>query len=389
MTFRRIEDEPALRRVTAFDGARTSTVPTTRLEEVRRRARAFGDELRGGPKVLYMKTCELVRVPYPTRYGFTACFAQSLTTTPVMHIVNRLVVLQVKTPDGPKIILSSPSDILANAETRFFKRLGGGRLQGLAGHWNDKHGMGRVKAMAQKLVAPITNTVDGWLKELGIAPEEVDYITYDHLHTQDVRNWLGSSGTDARRALFPNAKLLIMRREWEAAQGLVPPQRDWYCPNGVAGLPEERVVLLDSSVMVGEGLALVESPGHTMGNHSLVVHTDRGVIVSSENGVSADSYAPTASRIDAVRKYAQATGAEVILNGNTQESGLEQYISMVMEKELAGANPRDAAFTNVMPSSEFAHHWAFPGLRPTFEWDPVEHGALQRRVGGGARSAAA
>jgi hypothetical protein len=376
-TYRRIEDEPALRRVTAFDGARASTVPTTRLEEVRRRARAFGDELRAGPKVLYMKTCELVRVPYPTRYGFTGCFVQSFATTPVMHIVNRLVVLQVKTPDGPKLVLSSPSDILANAETRFFKRLGGGRLQGLAGHWNDKHGIGRVKALAQKMVAPITNTVDGWLKELGIAPEEVDYITYDHLHTQDLRNWLGSS-VDGRKALFPNAKLLIMRREWDAAQGLVPPQRDWYCPNGVAGLPEDRVVLLDSSVMVGEGLALVESPGHTMGNHSLVVHTDRGVIVSSENGVSADSYAPQASRINAVRSYAKATGAEVILNGNTQESGLEQYISMVMEKEIAGPNQLDAAFTNVLPSSELAHHWAFPGLRPTFQWDAIEHGALVR-----------
>jgi hypothetical protein len=376
-THGRLEEEPGFRRVTAFDGARDSLVPSTRLEEVRRRARRFGDELRAGPQVLYMKTCELVRVPYPTRYAFTGCFVQSFVTTPVIHIVNRLVVLQVKTPDGPKIVLSSPSDILANAETRFFKRLGGGRLKGLAGHWNDKHGIGRVKAMAQKLIAPITNTVDGWLKELGIAPEEVDYITYDHLHTQDVRNWLGSDG---RPGLFPRAKLLVMRREWEAAKGLVPPQRDWYCPQGVAGIAPEKIVLLDGSVMVGEGLALVESPGHTMGNHSLVVATAAGMIVSSENGVAAESYAPAASRIPAVRAYAEATGAEAILNGNTQESGLEQYISMVMEKEIAGPHPREGAFTNVFPSSEFAHHWAFPGLRPTFSWDPIEHGALVRRV---------
>jgi hypothetical protein len=374
---RRIEDEPGLRRITTFDGARASTVPTTRLEDVRRKARIFGEELRAGPKVLFMKTCELVRVPYPTRYAFTGCFVQSFATTPVIHIVNRLVVLQVKTPEGPKIVLFSPSDILANAETRFFKRLGGGKLQGLAGSWKDESGIGRVKAMAQKLVAPITNTVDGWLQELGIAPEDVDYITYDHLHTQDVRNWLG---TNDRKALFPNAKLLIMRKEWESAQGLVPPQRDWYCPNGVAGIPDDKVVLLDGSVMVGEGLALVESPGHTMGNHSLVVHTDDGVIVSSENGVAAESYAPHSSRIAAIRKYAKATGAEVILNGNTQESGLEQYISMVMEKEIAGPHHRDGAFTNVLPSSEFAHHWAFPGLRPTFSWEPIEHGALRPRV---------
>ncbi len=375
--FATIDTEASLSAITAFDGARDSTVPAERLEEVRSRARAFRSKMLGAPKARYYKACELVRVPYPTRYAFANCFTQAFVKTPVLHIVNRLFVIQYDSPDGLKTLLFSPSDIMANAETRFFKRLGGGGLAKAAAEAQAGGGgaMSGVFAFAQKLVAPIKHTVDEWLAELGLAPEDIDYLSYDHLHTQDVRNWLGSSD---RAPYFPNAKLLVMREEWDAAQGLVAPQLDWYCPSGIDGIDPSRVVLLDNSVRLGEGVALVKTPGHTMGNHSLVVHTDDGLLVSSENGVSADAYAPESSSITAVRKYQQATKMEVVINGNTQESGLEQYISMVMEKEIAGPSPLNPSFANVFPSSEFAAHWLFPGIKPTFTFGDREYGTLQR-----------
>ena len=83
------------------------------------------------------------------------------------------------------------------------------------------------------------------------------------------------------------------------------------------------------------GIRGLHTPGHTEGNHSFVVRTPRGLLVTSENGVGADSYAPLASRIPGLRRYAQDTGVEVILNGNTQEGGLDQYLSMIQEKEIA------------------------------------------------------
>lgn len=373
--FAKIEDHPELERVTTFDGARASSVPTTRLEEVRRRAETFRKETLERPRVRFFKSCELVRVPYPTRYAFTACFTQNATVSPLIHIVNRLMVIQVDSPRGLKTILFSPSDILANAETRFFKRIGGGRLNKMAGSLDDPGPSGAIKRAAQRMVAPITDTVDTWLGKIGLRLEDVDYITYDHLHTQDLRRWLGSHDSPP---LFPNAKLLVMREEWDSATGLVPPQLDWYCPSGIDGIDPSRVILLDSSIRIGEGLALVRSPGHTMGNHSLVAHTDVGLFVSSENGVSADSFAPRSSKNSAIRRYAEATGAEVIINGNTQESGLEQYISMVMEKTIAGPCQRDDRFTNVYPSSEFAGHWLFPRLAPTYWHGDLEFGALAR-----------
>lgn len=370
------ELEGIVRPIDTFHGARASSVPLTRLEEVRRRARKFRDQMLSGPTVSFYKTCELVRVPYPVRFAFANVYVQRPIPTPVLHIVNRLYVIQFNTPSGCKTLLFSPSDVEANAETRFFKRLGAGELAKLEGKVGELSPGGIVKTLAAKLVAPQGPTVVEWLGKLGLRPEDIDFISYDHLHTQDLRNWLGGDG---KAPIFPNAKLLIMRAEWESVQGLLPSQADWYCPNGTRGIDPSRVVLLDGDVMLGDGLALIRTPGHTRGNHSLVAHTPDGVFVSSENGVSVDNFAPEKSAISAVRNYAKKTGVEIILNGNTQESSVDQYISMVQEKEMAGPSRRNPEFPNVLPSSEFAAWWLFRGIDPTFHIGDVEHGTLRRR----------
>lgn len=365
-----------IRPIDIFRDARASSVPRTRLEEVRKRARIFREGMLAGPRVLFYKTCELVRVPYPVRYAFANVFTQRPVPTPVIHIANRLYVVQFQTDAGPRILLFSPSDVLANAETRFFKRLGAGELARMKGKVGELSPGGIVKTLAQWLVAPQGPTVLEWLARIGLKPEQVDYLSFDHLHTQDLRNWLGGEG---RAPVFPNAKLLVMRAEWESAQGLLPPQQDWYCPAGTAGIDPARVLLLDDDVQLGDGVALVRTPGHTMGNHSLVAHTPEGLMVSSENGVGVDNYAPERSRINAVRRYARNLGVEVVLNGNTQESSVEQYISMVMEKEIAGPSARAPEFPNTVTSSEFTAWWAFRGISPSFTFGEIEFGALRPR----------
>lgn len=367
--------------IETFYGARSSSVPLTRLEEVRKRSRAFRDELMAESPVLFYKTCELVRVPYPVRFAFANVYTQLPVTTPVLHIVNRLHVVQFASGDGVKTLLFSPSDVLANAETRYFKRLGAGRLAKMEGKVGELSPEGLLKTAAQKLVAPQGPTVVEWLAKIGLSPADVDYLSYDHLHTQDLRNWLGGEG---REAVFPNAKLLIMREEWDSAQGLIPSQADWYCPNGTRGLDPAKLVLLDGDVRLGAGLALVRTPGHTRGNHSLVARTPEGVMVSSENGVGVDNYAPQRSRINAVRRYAQNLGVEVVLNGNTQESSVDQYISMVQEKEIAGPSARDADVPNTVTSSEFTAWWLFRGMTPSFTFGDLEFGQVHKP----ARSAA-
>jgi hypothetical protein len=190
----------------------------------------------------------------------------------------------------------------------------------------------------------------------------VDYLAFDHLHVQDIRRWLGGEG-DA--AYFPRAKLLVQRAEWECAKHLHPMQAAWYVPNGTAGVPEERVVLLEGDVWLGPGAAILSTPGHTRGNMSLAVATDREVFVVSENGVATESYTPLQSGIPGVRGFAEHMGLEVVLNGNTREDSLDQYSSMVVEKLFAGPSLVEGAFVNFHPSSLLTGSMLAPGLSPT------------------------
>ncbi len=324
-----------------FNGAREAASPQDRLRQVRRRAQDLRDQMMSEPTVLFYRSFNLIRAPYPTYYAFSGVFAHRGFKFPLVHLLNRLFVVQYLDHDKAlRTLVLSPSDHQANRETPFFKRLATGIPDGL-----------------NKVFAPQYNTVESALAQCGITADQVDYISYDHLHTQDVRRWLGTAG---RPGYFPKARLLVHRQEWASTQALLPIQADWYCPHGIDGIAPESVVCFDDSLSLGPGLALIHTPGHTQGNHSMAARVPDGLRVTSENGVGVDAYEPTKSRINAVRRYALNTGAEVILNGNTLEGSNDQYISMVLEKTLAGpsANPD---YPNCATSSERTPFWAFPG----------------------------
>lgn len=364
-----------IERVRHFDGTRDHQRPDDRLRAVRKAAEAFHERMSSAPPVRFYRSATLARVPYPTRYALRDACSVPM---PFLHIVNRLFVVQIDFAGRTRTLLLSPSDVRRNAETPFFKDL--------------SRSMGPLASLGERVIAPIAATVEERLAELGIAPELVDYISYDHLHTQDVRRWLGgpsASGgapqTPGDAGYFPNAKLLVMKKEWQGAHGLLPTQSYWYCPHGLDGVAPERVVELEGDVLVGGSLALVATPGHTEGNHSFVVRTPEGVMVTSENGVACDSYAPSKSAIPGVAAYAKRTGAEVVLNGNTLEDSVDQYISMVAEKTVAGPSRKNPDFPNVVCSSELSAYWAFPGIRPTFEVGDLSFGEPVRASGEPAR----
>ena len=329
-----------------FDGTRDALRPMDCVDNVREAGKDFRADMLKRPQVRFYKSFELVRVPYPTKFAYLNAYAAN---TPFVHLRNRMYVVQFDSDDGIKTLLVGPSDWENQRETPFFVNL-------------DKKA-GRLAGAVETVLFKGTSTVLERLAEIGLRPEDVDYITYDHLHTQNVTRWLG---TDGRPGIFPNAKLLVMREEWENAQGLIPWQSQWYCPGGVQGVPESKLELLDDSVWLGHGaVALVRTKGHTVGNHSIVAHTPDGLKVTSENGVCVDAYEPKFSDIPGLSDYAQRTGAEIIINGNTQEYVVDQYISMVQEKTIAGPLPADEHFPNMAPSSEATPFWLFPKSAPS------------------------
>ncbi len=242
------------------------------------------------------------------------------------------------------------------------------------------------------MLSKIWHTVPSALAETGLAPEDVDFVSFDHLHVQDVRFILGSEQPppghpEAVEPLFPNAKLLTQRKEWDTFASLHPMQWAWYVEDGIKGVNEDNVVLLDGDVELGKGVALVWTPGHTDGNHSLCINTDDGVWVSSENGVAADNWHPHLSKIPGVRRNAEFFGREVILNSNTLEDSIDQYDSMIKEKALADPNPRDPRFANVFPSSEMAEWKRQWPVVPSFFYGGMDYGTIEQPASGNGRPA--
>ena len=351
------DDAKVIQPVDTLEGFLEPTSPRARLEEVRKKGRAFHDQMMEYDPVPCYRSYELVRVPYPTRFAFLNVRG---LRSPFIHIVNRLFIIQFNSDAGLKTLLVSPSDADRNRETPFFKNL--------------SQSFGPLQGLGDKLMAPRAMDVPDVLEKVGLSPSDVDYLTYDHLHTQDIRGWLG---TRDEPGLFPNAKLLVMDQEWVSTRNLLPPQEPWYCPDGIDDVDPERIIRLDSDVILGEGVALMRTPGHTEGNHSVVVRTPEGVMVTSENGVGPDAYEPLSSELAPVRQYAQASGMEVILNGNTLERGLDQYLSMILEKTVAGPSVRDDRFPNMVCSSEMDSYWAFPGIKPSFKFGDLAFGEIQ------------
>lgn len=360
-----------MKAINDFDNVRQSPLPQERLNTARKQASAFRERFMDEPPVQFYQSADMVRVPYPTWYAYSGVYTQSTYKFPYLHILNRIFIIQYHDFLGElKTLLFSPSDIEADRETPFFKR-----LTDKMPNWSP----------LESVVAPIIRDVTGALAEVGLAPEDVDYISYDHLHTQDIRRWLGTkntgttnTGTKDNAAYFPNAKILVHEQEWLSTTALLPVQADWYCPNGIEGVDPDKVIKFTGSIQLGKGLALVHTPGHTEGNHSLVARVPDGIRVTSENGVGADAYAPMNSKVNAIRRYAQQTGMEVILNGNTLEGSNEQYISMVVEKTIAGPS-KNPDFPNCASSSEATPYWLIPGHKVSHLIGEAKFGTLQKK----------
>jgi glyoxylase-like metal-dependent hydrolase (beta-lactamase superfamily II) len=339
-----------LQRLSELDEAWRVATAGPRLAAVRTGARRLRERLQRGRTVTSVRTYDLITLPYPTRYGLADA---SRSILPFLLITNRMQLCTVATDEGPRRVLVNPSDHERDAETPFFKRLA------------LKYG-----ALAQRVLARRHGDVPARLAEAGVRGEQIDYITFDHLHTQDLRRLLGE--------WCPRAKLLIMREELAIFDGLHPLQNDWYLAGALDGIPRERLLVLDGDVLLGEGMALVRTPGHTVGNHSIVLHTDRGLWAISENGIACDNYSPHKSAIAGLAAYARAREVEVILNANTRELSLDQYTSMALEKELVDACPDGSGFLQHFPSSELTASALFPGLAPTYSHKAITQGPEPR-----------
>ncbi len=341
--------------------------PGPRLADMRARGQAFAAVFKAEGPVRGVRTVDLLPFPYPVAYAF---WQAPPTRAKYLLMRNRFNLIEFEDVGGQaRTLLVNPSEADLSARAGFFQQVRRELLPGLG-------------SVPDALLRRAPGPAQLLREQLGVDPARVDYVTFDHLHVQDLRR--GLVGEHGRPPLYPNAKLLVNRRELETLANLHPLQRPWWICEALAGVPAEKIVALEGSAWLGKGLALVWTPGHTLGNHSIVFHAPgQGVFAVSENGVGPECYLPAASKIRALREHARHHDLEVILNGNALESVMSQYTSMVLEKALVDRGAAGGELPNVLCSSPFIRSPLAWGLGPSFVTPAVNVGVLAHSLAGG------
>lgn len=344
-----------------FREAYEATTSGARLRAIRAAAPRFREWLKAQGQVDFVRTVDLQPLPYPSDFAF---FRAPVPATPFVTILNRMVVVRFHQQGRRKTLLFSPSDVELGRGTPFFAQLAE-----------------KFPRSIEALVYPTRSTVPAALERLGIAPSEVDYLVFDHLHTQDVRRLVGTKrpvpGLSPDRPIepwFPNAKLVVQKAELAMLEEIHPLQAPWYQPATYADVREDAYLVIEGDVVLGQGVAIAFTPGHTPGNQSLVLHTASGVWVSSENVIATECLTPEHSRIPGIRGWTSVSGEEIVMNGNTMETRAEQYDAIVKEKMIADVSARDPRFLQFFPSSELQFSALNPLVRPTFSHGAITHG---------------
>src|SRR5699024_10319179 len=236
-----------------FEGVHDIWPRGERLDAIRAASQKFHDRFVAGPQVQAVKTFDIAEVPYPSRFAFQG---YSLHANPFISIINRMMVIQFTGFDGAlKTLVWEPTVAQGSAEAPFYHAI---------------QRMGR-RLKVERFFAEYLNDPDDVLPGLGLRNEDVDYVSFDHLHVQDVRMIMGSTGviegeSAPRAPLFPAAKLLVHRKELGTFESMHPMQWAWYVERGMEGVPQDRLEVFDGDVELGEGVALLWTPGHTDGN---------------------------------------------------------------------------------------------------------------------------
>jgi hypothetical protein len=355
MTHDLAEKAPELTRLDMFDAAWAQRGHGRRLAAALEGAATLRARLTEGPAVTTVRTLPLTTLMYPARYAF---WGTATSPAPYVTLWHRALLVRFVQGERTRTLLFNPSDIDAARRTPFFTGL-----------------IARFGPTLTSLAAKRAEPLEEQLRWCGVSPDDIDYVAFDHFHTQDLRTLLGTA--DGRVApRFRNAKLLASRAEWEQWGDLHPMQKAWFVPDGLDGVDLSRVVLTDDDLALGEGVALVRTPGHTVGNQTLFFKTDRGVWGCSENGTCADNWSPLESRVPGVARAARETEHPVVLNGNTPEYGADQMTSMLLERAVVDRVAHAPEWVQMFPSSEATPSVTAPGLSPSYQHGAITWGEL-------------
>jgi hypothetical protein len=342
-------EAPELHALADLDQAWATSSAGPRLRAVRAAGERLRDRMAASSRVLCVRTLPLATLLYPTKY---ALWGSALSPAPYVVMTHRALLVQFLQRGEPKTLLFNPSDVISARQTPYFR------------YMVDQLG----EYLSYEVFTRVFDPLETQLSMVGLGPGDIDYVAFDHFHTQELRTLLGTQD-GGYLPRFPRATLLAPRAEWEAWDELHPLQRGWFLADGKRNVRTERVALTSRDLELGDGVYLIRTPGHTVGNQTLFVNTDTGIWGSSENGTTADAYSPLDSSIAGLARACRQRETDVVLNTNT---------SMILERTLVDRVRRAPAFVQMFPSSELTPSLLCPGVRPSMVHGKIESGAVIR-----------
>ena len=112
----------------------------------------------------------------------------------------------------------------------------------------------------------------GELAAAGVGLDEVDLVVLTHLHLDHI-GWNLAEDGGSPRPLFPRARYLVQRSDWEAFAGRPEEAREAFdrCVRPLQDLGVAE--LLDGDRTLDPRLTVLHTPGHTPGSQSLLVRS--------------------------------------------------------------------------------------------------------------------
>lgn len=123
---------------------------------------------------------------------------------------------------------------------------------------------------ASAIWAEKDENIEAALAEIGWSLKDIDIIINSHLHFDHAEN----------NTMFPNARFVVSRNEWEYAKAPIPSQVKLYdfswTDELITVMNYELISVDDYDLM--RGIRIIQTPGHTKGHQSVLVNTSEGLV---------------------------------------------------------------------------------------------------------------
>jgi len=113
------------------------------------------------------------------------------------------------------------------------------------------------------------------LREVGVELDSIDTVVMTHLHFDHSGGTTRRTASGALVPVFPRAKHVVQRLEWEDATHPHERNRASYLGENIGPLGEAGLLqIVDGETEIAPGVRVVPTPGHTRGHQSVLIGDD-------------------------------------------------------------------------------------------------------------------